>query len=98
MRERVVQTRERQLARSAKANHQLNSHEIEQYCDLKRHDRDLLGQAIERLGLSARASHRILRVARTIADLGGSEKIETAHLSEAISYRRVDRQPQAAFN
>lgn len=98
VRERVVQTRERQLARSAKANHQLNSNEIDQFCHLEKANRDLLGQAIEHLGLSARASHRILRVARTIADLGGSETIETAHLSEAIGYRRVDRQPRAEFS
>ena len=48
-------------------------------------------RAIERLGLSARAWHRILRVARTLADLEGREGIHTAHLTEAIGYRRLDR-------
>ncbi len=58
---------------------------------LKEADQDLLEQAIERLQLSARAMHRILRVARTIADLVESETIRTAHLAETIGYRQLDR-------
>jgi magnesium chelatase family protein len=53
----------------------------------------LLEQAIDKLGLSHRAYHRILKVARTIADLANIDNIGIAHLSEAIGYRRLDRQP-----
>jgi magnesium chelatase family protein len=56
----------------------------------------LLDAASRRLGLSARACHRILRVARTIADLAGRPQVEIAELSEAIGYRRLDREPRAA--
>jgi len=88
---RVEKSRQRQQQRSGKANHLLNSREIEKYCHLDQVNRSLLEQAIDRLGLSARASHRILRVARTIADLDESDDIKTNHLSEAVSYRRLDR-------
>lgn len=91
VRARVENARQRQQQRSGKANHQLNNREIEQHCALDDSKRTLLEQAIEKLGLSARASHRILRVARTIADLNGRDNIDTTHLSEAISYRRLDR-------
>lgn len=53
-------------------------------------DFQLVEQAISRFGLSARAYHRILKVARTIADLAGSPDIQTVHLTEAIGYRRLD--------
>ena len=91
VRVRVEQSRQRQQQRSGKANHQLSSREIERFCRLDQNIRSLLEQAIDRLGLSARASHRILRVARTIADMDSSDEIKTSHLSEAISYRRLDR-------
>ncbi|HHJ80443.1 MAG TPA: ATP-dependent protease [Candidatus Tenderia electrophaga] len=88
---RVEKSRQHQQHRADKANHQLNSREIEKFCPLDQANRSLLEKAIDSLGLSARASHRILRVARTIADLDESEAIKTNHLSEAISYRRLDR-------
>ncbi|NQZ53091.1 MAG: YifB family Mg chelatase-like AAA ATPase [Piscirickettsiaceae bacterium] len=90
VRERVVAARERQMARMGKANYLLEHKELEVYCKLSDSNYQLLEQAISRLGLSARAYNRILKVARTIADLADSEHIQTSHLSEAISYRRLD--------
>jgi len=79
------------LKRHGKANYKLNTREIDKACQLDEADHKLLTQASDRLGLSARAYHRILKVARTIADLDDSENIQTSHLTEAISYRRLDR-------
>lgn len=90
VRERVLQARDRQMNRAGKANYLLSNKELEKYCVLSENNYQLLETAITRLGLSARAYHRILKVARTIADLAGKENIETAHLSEAIGYRRLD--------
>ncbi|SFN29043.1 YifB family Mg chelatase-like AAA ATPase [Dokdonella immobilis] len=90
VRERVVAARERQLARSGKPNAWLNNRETERDCALGDHEHALLDRAVERLGLSARAYHRVLRVARSIADLAGSTRIEGVHLSEAIQFRRFD--------
>ena len=66
---------------------------MERYCPLQPSERSLLETAVERLDLSTRAWHRVLRVSRTIADLAGSELIEAPHLTEAISYRSLDRAP-----
>jgi len=87
---RVLMARKRQMNRANKANYLLDNKEIEVHCKLSESNYQLLEQAISRLGLSARAYHRILKVARTIADLAGSEHIQTPHLSEAIGYRRLD--------
>ncbi|WP_141057839.1 YifB family Mg chelatase-like AAA ATPase [Stenotrophomonas rhizophila] len=91
VRARVVAARELQLGRSGKANAQLQPGELAQHCRLSTPDRQLLEDAVERLQLSARSMHRILRVARTVADLEGSEEIRTAHVAEAIGYRQLDR-------
>ncbi len=91
VRERVVAARDRQLRRSGIPNANLHNREVDAHCRLSDADAALLEQAIERLGLSARAYHRILKVARTIADLAGAAEIHTVHLSEAIAYRRLDR-------
>jgi magnesium chelatase family protein len=91
VRARVCAARDRQLRRAGKANSALGTREIERYCTLSENDHRLLEQALERLGLSPRAYHRILKVARTIADMAGSESIKTPHLTEAISYRALDR-------
>jgi magnesium chelatase family protein len=88
--ERVRVARQRQYKRSGKVNYMLEQDDIKQYCRLKDSDYQLLEQAITKLKLSARAYHRILKVARTIADLADSEVIQTTHLTEAISYRRLD--------
>ena len=97
VRARVEAARERQMQRAGKANCVLSNRQIERTCCLSKPDAQLLEQSIERLGLSARAYHRILKVARTIADLANSESILTAHLAEAISYRRLDRQRTSHF-
>ncbi len=91
VRERVVKAREIQIQRFAKPNSRLNNREIEQICRLTERDERLLDTAIEQLGLSARAWYRILKVSRTIADLANKESIETSHLMEAITYRRLER-------
>ncbi len=93
VRQRVVAARERQYARAGKANGWLAPGETEHHCSLGPAERGLLETAVERLGFSTRAWHRVLRVARTIADLAGADRIEGRHLSEAIGYRSLDRAP-----
>ena len=89
VRRRVVMARSRQLARAGKPNAWLGNRETERDCTLDDRLHALLDRAVERLGLSARGYHRVLRVARTIADLDGSTRIGAAHLAEAIQYRRL---------
>ena len=91
IRKRVEAARDRQLARAGKPNQTLSPPEIDRFCALDDRGRQLLTRALEKLGLSARAYHRVLKVARTIADLADKEGIETMHLSEAIGYRKLDR-------
>ncbi|SOU05664.1 competence-like protein [Xanthomonas arboricola pv. fragariae] len=91
MRARVVAARQRQLARAGAPNAHLDQAQTDDHCRLEGDDQVLLERAIEHLQLSARSMHRILRVARTIADLDGSAAIATRHLTEAIGYRKLDR-------
>jgi magnesium chelatase family protein len=91
VRARVLEAWRRQLARQGQPNARLEQAELSRYCVLPPTGRQLLSEATHRIGLSARAFHRILRVARTIADLDGSDAIRVEHLSEAIGYRRLDR-------
>ena len=72
-------------------NAHLESKELEKYCTLDKEAEELLKLAILELGISARAYDKILKVSRTIADLDGKETIEAHHISEAISYRSLDR-------
>jgi len=90
VRERVEQARAAQLDRSGKMNSQLANIELERACNLSAADQALLDKAIDRFGLSSRGYHRILKVARTIADLAQSNYVQTSHLTEAINYRKLD--------
>jgi magnesium chelatase family protein len=91
IRERVEAARQRQLARQGKPNAQLAVSEIEALCAPDAQGEALLRQAISRLNLSARAYHRVLKVARSIADLACSDAILTSHIAEAVQYRRADQ-------
>lgn len=88
VRARVRAARERQMRRQGKVNALLGPDEIDAHCRTDAHGEALLKRALSQLDLSARGYHRILRVARSIADLAASETISNAHLAEAIQYRR----------
>lgn len=91
VRQRVQIARQRMLTRSGKVNGLLQSREIDIFCPLARSDAEFLEAALHRLGLSVRAYHRIIKVARTIADLEGVTDIQRSHLAEALGYRAMDR-------
>jgi len=76
-----------QQQRSKKANSILSNNEIKIICQLNTESKDVIKKAIEKLSLSARSFYRILKVARTIADLAGAQNIETIHLNEALGFR-----------
>jgi len=98
VRQRVEAARKTQLERAGKLNRAMTPSEMERFCAIDKKAATLLEQAVERLGLSARAYHRVLKVARTVADLAESTTIEMAHVGEAISYRRLDRQTASAMS
>ncbi len=87
---RAIQ-RERFRRSTIQCNSEMNSRHMRRFCELDPPSRRLLISAIERLGLSARAHDRILKVARTIADLGGCERVDSSHVAEAVQYRALDR-------
>ena len=91
IRERVEAARAIQRDRFRKCNAEMTTRQMRKYCELDPSCRRLLISAIERLGLSARAHDRILKVARTIADLAGCERVDSAHVAEAVQYRALDR-------
>ena len=95
IRERVIKARETQISRfngdGVYSNSAMSPKQIRSHCALDAASEELLEKAMLRQGLSARAHDRILKVARTIADLAGSENIDPTHISEAINYRSLDR-------
>ncbi|WP_345333735.1 YifB family Mg chelatase-like AAA ATPase [Mucilaginibacter defluvii] len=97
IRERVIKARDRQIERFGNkpdlhANAQMSSQMVRDICKIDAAGQNLLKKAMEKLGLSARAYDRILKVARTIADLAGTEEIQLQHLAEAIHFRSLDRE------
>jgi len=100
IRERVDRARERQRERFANrpglyANAHMGPRDLRTHCRVSEGADALLKTAITRLGLSARAYHRMLKIARTIADLDGKVALESTHVSEAIQYRTLDRRAAA---
>ena len=91
---RVLNAWQKQTQRQQCSNAQLSNSQVEKYCQLSDEDENLLRLAIEKLDLSARAYHRILKISRTIADLDNSEHIQTGHIMESLSYRKLERYRQ----
>ena len=90
-RSRKIQQNRFQSEAKVNCNAQMQSRHLRQWCKLDDSSRDLLEAAIKRLGLSARATDRILKVSRTIADLANLEDIQVVHVAEAVQYRTLDR-------
>jgi magnesium chelatase family protein len=88
---RVAFARERQIVRQATTNARIAAERIDSVCNAEPDALDVLGRAMRQLGLSARAYHRVLRVARTISDLAGMERVTRGHVAEAITLRQLDR-------
>ena len=95
IRERVINARKIQEQRfegsSIHSNAQMTSKQVKEICGITTAGQNLLNKAMDKLGLSARAYDRILKVSRTVADLAGSDDIKVEHLAEAIQYRSLDR-------
>jgi magnesium chelatase family protein len=96
IRQRVEQARQVQLGRFDGSqtffNAGMNTKQLKQYCQLDEASKQIMALAIDKMGLSARAHDRILKVARTIADLDGADTLTAEHVAEAIQYRSLDRE------
>ena len=97
VRERVAAAQQRQLARAGCLNARLDAAGLRRHARLTEPQQQFLARAIGTLGLSARATHRVLRIARTCADLAGSDALDMPHLAEALQYRLLDRRHQAGY-
>lgn len=91
VKQRVIAAQERQYSRQGKLNAQMNTQEIRKHCNLHSDDAHWLEETLLQLGLSVRAWQRLLKVARTIADIEHSDSIKRQHLQEAVGYRAIDR-------
>ncbi|WP_444895481.1 YifB family Mg chelatase-like AAA ATPase [Microbulbifer sp. SSSA005] len=98
VRERVCAARQQQIQRQGKTNNLLKGAELEKHCALGEKEKHLLRQSVEKLGLSARSYHRVLKVARTLADLTNFEHISTTQIAEALAYRNLDRRNVIALS
>ena len=91
VKKRVVKARNRQLDRQGCLNAKMTTHQLDQYCSLDKTTEQLLTASIDKLKLTARSYHKILRLTRTITDLAGEPEILPQHLAEAIAYRQLDK-------
>lgn len=96
VRKRVIKTRDRQLDRQGCLNAKMTNQQIDHFCELDQPTEQLLVSSIDKLKLTARSYHKILRLARTIADITNSSNIQSQHLAEAIAYRKLDKRWNAA--
>ena len=92
---RVMRAREIQIARQGKSNARLHDAQISRLCTPDREGRVILNRSMEKMNFSARTRQRVLKLARTIADLNGDETVGELHVSEAVGFRNFDRRPQA---
>ena len=91
IKERVTAVQELQIERQGRLNSQHSANDIETYCDLDSESMSFLERACESLNMSARAYHRVLKLARTIADMEQVSRINQTHLAEALGLRSLDR-------
>ena len=89
--ERVALARDKQYQRQGKLNSELKPNELSKVCPLNPEIQKILESAMDRLALSARAAHRVVKVARTLADLEGQDELQLKHITEALAYRGMDR-------